>query len=107
MTAYCMMDSLQAICRPFASIRENVYNRPTLYALLAWSGALFFSSPQLFFFEKRNDDCVPAYSEWWQVGSIRFELSTTIFQYIFQSFSSDLLQLNSSEIRRYQTSPSA
>ncbi|CAI4226132.1 unnamed protein product [Auanema sp. JU1783] len=54
-------DRYQAICRPLASMR-SAYNRPSMYAVLAWSAAFIFSTPQLSLFQKKNGDCMGAYT---------------------------------------------
>ncbi|CAD5229023.1 unnamed protein product [Bursaphelenchus okinawaensis] len=60
-------DRYYAICRPLANIRSGRYNRPALYAAIAWFSALLFSTPQFLIFGKNeHNDCVGLYTETWQ-----------------------------------------
>ncbi|GMT28380.1 hypothetical protein PFISCL1PPCAC_19677, partial [Pristionchus fissidentatus] len=60
-------DRYYAICRPLDSIKMGVYNRPSLYAIIAWSLALLFSTPQLFLFYKDEEshECLAYYAKPW------------------------------------------
>uniref|UniRef100_A0A7E4UUU1 G_PROTEIN_RECEP_F1_2 domain-containing protein n=1 Tax=Panagrellus redivivus TaxID=6233 RepID=A0A7E4UUU1_PANRE len=60
-------DRFYAICRPLASMRSSQYNRPTIYATAAWTGAILLSAPQFFIFSKNdNGDCTVNYTQPWQ-----------------------------------------
>ncbi|KJH41322.1 hypothetical protein DICVIV_12711, partial [Dictyocaulus viviparus] len=65
-----LLDLLQllnrAICRPLTSITSNAYKRPVLYAGIAWTLALLFSTPQFTLFTKREEDCVGTYTSPYQ-----------------------------------------
>ncbi|CAD6186404.1 unnamed protein product [Caenorhabditis auriculariae] len=67
-------DRYQAICRPLASMKSSAYNRPSMYAALAWSAALLFSTPQITFFEKIDGECVGHYTDDYQ-----YALYVTVF----------------------------
>uniref|UniRef100_A0A1I7XPL7 G_PROTEIN_RECEP_F1_2 domain-containing protein n=1 Tax=Heterorhabditis bacteriophora TaxID=37862 RepID=A0A1I7XPL7_HETBA len=64
-------DRYQAICRPLVSMKSNAYNRPVIYAAIAWSAAILFSTPQIVLFTKRDGDCKETYSAY-QVGISSF-----------------------------------
>lgn len=60
-------DRFYAICKPLANIRSGRYNRPVLYAAIAWITSFFMSMPQLVIFGKSEDgDCMGQYYEQWQ-----------------------------------------
>lgn len=60
-------DRYYAICKPLANIRSGRYNRPVLYAAVAWASAIVFSTPQFFIFGKNElNDCAGLYTEKWQ-----------------------------------------
>ncbi|KAI6205907.1 7 transmembrane receptor [Aphelenchoides besseyi] len=60
-------DRFYAICRPLANIRSGRYNRPVLYAAIAWISAFCCSTPQFFIFGKNvHNDCTGQYSASWQ-----------------------------------------
>ncbi|VDK49318.1 unnamed protein product [Anisakis simplex] len=60
-------DRYHAICRPLAAMRNDYYNRPSVYAAIAWSLAGFLSIPQFFNFAKHEDgDCRDTYTSEWQ-----------------------------------------
>lgn len=50
----------------------GVYNRPSLYASIAWSLALLLSTPQLFLFYKDEEtqECTAFYAQPWMVYNI-------------------------------------
>ncbi|CAJ0946241.1 unnamed protein product, partial [Mesorhabditis belari] len=59
-------DRYQAICRPLASIKSSAYNRPALFAGMAWSTAIAFSTPQILIFHKQGKYCTENYTSQWQ-----------------------------------------
>ncbi|PAV74372.1 hypothetical protein WR25_07932 isoform A [Diploscapter pachys] len=59
-------DRYQAICRPLASIKSSAYNRPAIFAFIAWAMSILFSTPQLFLFKKENYDCQVTYASPYQ-----------------------------------------
>ncbi|KAE9421691.1 hypothetical protein Angca_003106, partial [Angiostrongylus cantonensis] len=67
-------DRFQAICRPLVSMKSNAYKRPALYAGVAWTLALLFSTPQFVLFTKREGDCVGTYTSPYQ-----YALYVTVF----------------------------
>ncbi|CAB04712.1 Nematocin receptor 1 [Caenorhabditis elegans] len=67
-------DRYQAICRPLASMKSSIYNRPALYSGIAWTAAILFSTPQLYLFEKRNGDCSENYTT-----ALQYQLYVCLF----------------------------
>lgn len=59
-------DRYQAICRPLASMKSSAYNRPSLYAAIAWTSAILIATPQIFLFEKKDGDCMGMYTSAYQ-----------------------------------------
>ncbi|KAI6243696.1 G-PROTEIN-RECEP-F1-2 domain-containing protein [Aphelenchoides fujianensis] len=60
-------DRFYAICRPLDNIRSGRYNRPVMYAAIAWISAFICSTPQLFIFGKnQQNDCTGLYTQPWQ-----------------------------------------
>uniref|UniRef100_A0A7I5E597 G_PROTEIN_RECEP_F1_2 domain-containing protein n=1 Tax=Haemonchus contortus TaxID=6289 RepID=A0A7I5E597_HAECO len=59
-------DRFQAICRPLASMKSNAYKRPALYASIAWTMAVLFSTPQFGLFAKIEGDCMGTYTSAYQ-----------------------------------------
>ncbi|KAK0423806.1 hypothetical protein QR680_008339 [Steinernema hermaphroditum] len=59
-------DRYGAICRPLARMRSGHSSRPNAYAIVAWTCAILLSTPQLFIFDKIDDECRENYSAEWQ-----------------------------------------
>lgn len=61
-------DRFYAICRPLVNIRSGRYNRPVLYAAVAWTMGFFVSAPQLVIFGKSegSNDCLAQFTSSWQ-----------------------------------------